>query len=78
MKCLQYGSEDIVEGVRVMDENKYQRGDLQLEVYENPDAMIFKGAMNASLSTNVCVGCDFVMFYVTPQAAKEIKILRDR
>ena len=44
MKCLQCGSDDIVEDVRVVDHfDTAAKKDLELEVYEVQGAVIFKG-----------------------------------
>jgi uncharacterized OB-fold protein len=74
MKCLQCGSTDIVKEVRVVDRgNNDFKSDLNLEVYEEPNAFIFKGTHKGKLSANVCVDCGFVMFTVTTDAARELK-----
>jgi len=74
MKCLQCDSTDIVKKVRVVDKGDgSSKSDLNLEVYEDPSALIFKGTHKGKLSANVCVDCGFVMFTVSTRTARELK-----
>ena len=74
MKCLQCSSEDIVQNVRAVDHgDANHKYDLQLEVYENPAAWVFKGAHQGVLRANVCADCGFVMFSVSVGDASELK-----
>lgn len=65
--CPKCKSENIIRNVRVMDRDHYS-GDsgasLSLVVYENPDAMIFKGAHEGSLSAWVCGECGFTQLFL--------------
>ncbi len=77
MKCLQCGSEDLVRDVRVVDRGDGNlRQDLKLEVYDNPGALIFKGAHEGKLVAQVCVECGFVMLSVSKKDAEILKKCR--
>lgn len=49
-----------------MDRGHYSgdAGDLNLVVYANPDAMIFKGGLNSSLYARVCGDCGYTELFV--------------
>ena len=71
-KCLNCGGSNIVTDVRVVDRGEgNSRRDLKLEVYDNPDALIFKGAHDASLRADVCKHCGHVMLYIPVDKASE-------
>ena len=71
--CLNCNCHNIVSDIRVVDrgEGDHKR-DLKLEVYEKPDALIFKGTHDASLRADVCKGCGHVMFYIEVDKATEL------
>ena len=74
MKCLQCESERIVKNVRTVDHGDGGRIlDLTLEVYNKPDALIFKEAVAGVLKANVCVDCGFVMFAVSTKDAEKLE-----
>ena len=74
MKCLQCESERIVKNVRAVDRgDTNMKLDLRIEVYDNPDAWIFKGAVEGILKANVCVDCGFVMFAVSTEDAEKLE-----
>ena len=74
MKCLQCESKRIVKNVRAIDKGDGNvKRDLTLEVYEDPNAWIFKGAHEGVLSGNVCVDCGFVMFCVSKADALKLE-----
>ena len=73
MKCLQCESERIVKDVRAVDYSYGEVRDLKLEVYEEPDAWIFKGTQDGVLKGNVCVDCGFVMFSMSLEDAKKLE-----
>ncbi len=74
LTCMRCGSKDIVRDVRVVDRGEgNSKTDLKLEVYENPDALIFKGTHKARLSADVCADCGFAMLSVSAKAARELK-----
>ena len=74
MKCLQCQSERIIEKVRVVDKGEGNwKGDLTLEVYENPDAWVFKGPKEGKVHANVCVDCGHVMFGISLLDARKLE-----
>ena len=74
MKCLQCDSKRIVENVRAVDHGMNNtKLDLRLEVYDKPDAWVFKGAVGGILKANVCVDCGFVMFAVSTADAQTLE-----
>ena len=72
-KRLNCNGSRIVPDITVVDRghSKYRR-DLTLEVYENPSAIIFKGAHEAGLMADVCTDCGHVMLYITVDKALEL------
>ena len=79
MKCLQCESKNIVKNVRAVDKghNNY-KSDLELQVHENPNALIFKGTYYGVLKANVCVDCGFVMFSVSIADAKTLQLHQNK
>jgi len=73
MKCLQCNSVNIAKKVRAIDETRNWDGDLRLEVYDNPDAILFKGTNSLPLTANVCTDCGFVMWFVSKDDASFLK-----
>ena len=58
IKCGRCGSEKVMPNLRIRD--RYDMGmgqDLEVEVQENPDALIFKQAHRAALRATVCGEC---------------------
>ena len=71
--CLNCSGSNIASGIRVVDRGHGDgKRDLKLEVYEKPDALIFKGTHDASLRADVCKGCGHVMFYIEVDKATEL------
>jgi hypothetical protein len=74
MKCLQCDSLDIIKGVKPVDKGEGNwRKDLELEVYKDPEAWLFKGPEKAVLMTNVCADCGYVMWNISVSDAKRFK-----
>ena len=72
-KCLNCSGSNIASGIRVIDRGHGDgKRDLKLEVYDKPDALVFKGAHDASLHADVCKECGHVMFYVEVDDATEL------
>jgi len=61
--CPKCGSTKIVPRAKVLDrgENNW-RGELELQVSANPEALIFTGNRNSTLYARVCAGCSNVEF----------------
>ncbi len=75
-KCLNCNGNNIVTDIRAVDKGDGKR-DLTLEVYEDPDAVLFKGMHNASLRADVCRDCGHVMFHVSIDKAAEFSTHKD-
>jgi len=74
LKCLQCNSTDIVKNVRAVDRSHSNSiNDLKLEVYENPNALFFKGVYEGRLKANICVDCGFVMWNISVIEARSLK-----
>ena len=69
--CPKCGSKERVPGVRVIDRGNYNgdAGDIQVGIYRQPSAVLFKGKVTTNLSAHVCAGCGFTELYASdPQA----------
>ena len=64
--CPKCSSKKIVPRVRVMDRGHYSgdAGDLALVIYENPEALIFKGTHEGALYAQVCGECGYTELYL--------------
>ena len=78
MECNQCGSNDIVRNVRAIDMNDSFNKNLRLEVYEDPNALLFRGTYEAELKANICANCGFVMWFVSKGDAAEMKRIKNR
>jgi len=68
------GSTDLIKNVRIVDKGmENTKYDLSLEVYEDPEAWVFKGTHEVNLSATVCESCGYVMLFVTPQGVDILK-----
>ncbi len=68
--CAKCRSAQVMPKVRIMDRGHYSgdAGDLTLVLYEDPEALIFKGTHEGSLSARVCGACGYVeLFLQNPQ-----------
>ncbi|MBS1830171.1 MAG: hypothetical protein JST93_33025 [Acidobacteria bacterium] len=65
-QCFKCKSEKIIPQVRVMDRGHYSgdAGDLSVVSYEDPDALVFKGAKRSSLYARICGECGYAELYV--------------
>lgn len=73
--CVKCKSEKIVPAARIMDRGHYSgdAGNLSLVVYEDPDALLFKGSHEGSLFGRVCGECGYTELYLeNPQELYEI------
>jgi predicted nucleic-acid-binding Zn-ribbon protein len=64
--CPKCGSREVIPDVRIVDrgDNDWKR-DLEVEVYDNPGALIFKGTHAGTLRASVCGRCGYAELYVT-------------
>ena len=64
-KCSKCKSPKVIPRARIIDRADYNlNGDLTIHVYENPDALIFKGATEGTLQARICGECGYVETYV--------------
>lgn len=62
--CPKCQSAKIIPDVRILDRNYSVVGDLSVEIYENPDALLFKGAHNGKLQARICGQCGYTELYL--------------
>jgi hypothetical protein len=74
MVCPRCGSRDVIPGVRIVDRGHGNvKRDLQVEIYENPTALLFKGTHAGTLTAAICGACGHVELSVAnPQELLEI------
>lgn len=65
-RCVKCQSEKIIPQVRVMDRGHYSgdAGDLSVVSYEDPNALVFKGAKRSAMFARVCGECGYAELYV--------------
>ena len=63
--CPKCKSTDVIKRARIADRAQGNAAhDLNVELYENPEAMIFKGTLKGPLRAWICGSCGFTEFYV--------------
>lgn len=63
--CLKCGSSDIIPDVRVFTHVEGFARDLQVEIYENPKALMFKGSRTGTLTAFICGQCGYTEMYAS-------------
>ena len=63
--CPRCQSSEIMHGVTVRDQGQGSGGTLQVVVYGNPSALVFKDRLQGELKSNICANCGHVDLYVT-------------
>jgi predicted nucleic-acid-binding Zn-ribbon protein len=65
-KCPKCASQRLIKGIRIfghrLDDSK---SDLTVEIYEEPDALIFKGTHQGTLQAWICGDCGLTELYVS-------------
>jgi predicted nucleic-acid-binding Zn-ribbon protein len=75
-KCPKCGSSDIIVDAKVIDRAHLNiEAELTVATFRKPEAALFKGQLNTTLSAWVCAGCGFVEFYA--DSPKSIKVATD-
>lgn len=70
MACAKCKSEEVVDGVRVIDRAESNIAlDFTVLVERNPGALIFKGAESNSVEARVCGKCGYIELYASRPAA---------
>ena len=63
--CSNCKSNKMIPNVHIRDYGDYMSNNqLSVEIYENPDAMIFKGAHEGALNAWICGECGYTELYV--------------
>jgi hypothetical protein len=64
--CAKCQAAKVMPKVRIMDRGHYSgdAGDLALVLYEDPEALLFKGTHEGSLFARVCGACGYVELYL--------------
>jgi len=62
--CPKCQSSKIIPDVRILDHNYSVTGDLSVEIYENPNALLFKGAHQGKLQARICGQCGYTELYL--------------
>ena len=63
--CSKCKSPNVIPRARIIDRADYNiTTDLTVHVYENPDAMIFKGTHTGILRASICGECGYVETYI--------------
>ena len=74
MKCTQWNSTDILEKVGVLDRgHNNHKSNLTIVMQKDPNALMFKGNIEAPLHANVCESCGFVMLFANPKDVAMLK-----
>jgi len=74
--CNQCGSEDLLEGLQVLDRGESNwKHILQIEMELNPAAIIRKKPMSAPVKARMCCSCGNIMFHAAADFAKGLKEL---
>ena len=63
--CAKCKSPKVIPRARIIDRADYNlHTDLTIHVYENPEALIFKGTSEGTLRARICGACGYVETYV--------------
>jgi hypothetical protein len=69
-KCIKCGSERIIPLVSMIDQCQYSGGTLKARIgYTNPEVCVFKGAVYAKISANICGECGYTELMAEDSAA---------
>jgi predicted nucleic-acid-binding Zn-ribbon protein len=64
--CWKCGSDRMIKGARIIDRgHEGLKGNLSVEVYEKPDAIVFKKTHQGTLSAFICGECGYTELYVS-------------
>ena len=74
-KCPKCASSDVIADAKAIDRSYGSYGSTQTELtvatFRKPEAVLFKGQQNTTLSAWVCAECGFVEFYAdSPKTLK--------
>ena len=63
-RCGKCGSKQLMPDVQVIGDDRDGDNDIQVALYEDPDAFIFKGKRPGTLRAQVCGQCGFTELFV--------------
>ena len=73
-KCPKCGSSELIADAKAIDRSYgsgTQPDELTVATFRKPDAVLFKGQQNTTVSAWVCAACGFVEFYAdSPKTLK--------
>jgi hypothetical protein len=62
--CSKCGSERVIRNARVLDQGQQSDGHLQVMIFGNPEALVFKDRLYGKLTADICGECGYVEFRV--------------
>jgi predicted nucleic-acid-binding Zn-ribbon protein len=63
-RCPKCNSSEIIANARAIDRADGNANlDMTVATYRNPEALIFKGMQNTTISAWVCAGCGYIEYY---------------
>lgn len=68
MKCAQCQGTNLIDNVRLCENG----AGVRVDSYREPEAMIFKGAISASIRARVCADCGDTTLYVSHRDARRL------
>ena len=72
-KCPKCGSSDVIADTKAIDRSRNSnQTELTVATFRKPEAVIFKGQQETTISAWVCAECGFVEFYA--DSPKTLKI----
>ena len=72
-KCPKCGASDVIADAKAIDRSHHSnQTELTVATFRKPDAILFKGQRETTLSAWVCAECGFVEFYA--DSPKTLKI----
>jgi predicted nucleic-acid-binding Zn-ribbon protein len=74
-KCPKCDSTDVIADAKAIDRSHHSnQTEFTVATFRKPDAVLFKGQQNSTVSAWVCAECGFVEFYAdSPQSLKIAK-----
>jgi hypothetical protein len=76
--CPRCGSQKIIPNTRIRDQGQYSDGKLQVVLYGDPDALIFKDRVYDELTADICGNCGHVELSVASPEELYEHYLRSR
>lgn len=61
--CSKCNSDRMIPNVRMLDRNHTYTMDFSAEICEQPDALLFKGPVQVTITANICGNCGYCEFF---------------